>query len=415
MVKLSNMMCCKNILKHNYIIILITIGMIIGFLVGITLKITKNITKSNNSMELSDFALWLILPGVLFIRSLELLILPIIFFGVLQATSSFNIKSNARLSVLCLAITLSSNLIASLIGLVGSFGFMLVYNEKTAKKIDYKIIQSERSVYDIISDMLRNMIPKNIFKATLFSELTVYVNKTTRSDKLDSGNLTSNGDYLTRNIVDKPNSNVLGILVFGILVGIATGVAKEKGESFRQLIISINSVLITVLGWLISLAPIGIGSLIFKAVIEVKDLGQTFKEIWIFALIVILCCLFYSLCFQSIVFFAITRENPFSYLSKLIEPIILGFASTSSAVCMARSMNICEERFKLNSTVVRFSIPFFTTLKSEGSIMFVTVSTIFLAMYNDYVIEFQQYILIVFMTCTICLSAPPGKSLLFYS
>ena len=75
---------------------------------------------------------------------------------------------------------------------------------------------------------------------------------------------------------------------------------------------------------------------------------------------------------------------------------------------MHKSMNICEEKLKISPTVARFSIPFFTTLKSDGSIMFITVATIFLAKYNNYMIEFQQYILILFMTCTICLSSPPG-------
>ena len=395
----------KNLLQQNYMIFSITTGMIVGFLVGLTLKLTKKATKSEESPELSDFSLWFILPGQLFIRSLELLILPVIFFGVVKATSSFNIKSNARLSITCLIITLSSNIIASLIGLIGSMGFMLLYSSKDARKSEERPIVSERSFYDIVADLLRNMIPTNIFKATLFQELTVYVNK---SKILIRGNESYVEDYLVRNVVDKPNSNVLGVLIFAILIGIAAGVIKEKGESFRAFIISINEVVITVLRWLISTAPVGIGSLIIKAVIEIKDLGQTFKEVWVFAGIVIGCSIFYSFCFQSAIVFLFTRKNPFSFLPKLIEPLVLAFASTSGAVCMHKSMNICEEKLKISPTVARFSIPFFTTLKSDGSILFITVATIFLAKYNNYIIEFQQYILILFMTCTICLSSPPG-------
>jgi Na+/H+-dicarboxylate symporter len=401
-----NKKALKSLLKQNYMIISITIGMIIGFLVGLTLKLAKKATKSEESSELSDVSLWFILPGQLFIRSLELLILPVIFFGVVKATSSFNIKSNARLSIACLIITLSSNIIASFIGLIGSMGFMLIYSSNNSRKSDGKSIVSERSFYDIIADLLRNMIPTNIFKATLFQELTVYVNKT--RTVIINGNESHVEDYLVRNIVDKPNSNVLGVLIFAILIGIAAGVIKEKGESFRIFIISINEVVITVLRWLISTAPIGIGSLIIKAVIEIKDLGQTFKEVWVFAGIVIVCSLFYSFCFQSALVFLFTRKNPFSIFPKLIEPLVLAFASTSGAVCMHKSMNICEEKLNISPTVARFSIPFFTTLKSDGSIMFITVATIFLAKYNNYMIEFQQYILILFMTCTICLSSPPG-------
>ena len=90
---------------------------------------------------------------------------------------------------------------------------------------------------------------------------------------------------------------MLGILVFAILIGIAPGVIKQKGEAFRSFIVSVNEVVITVLRWLISLAPIGIGSLIIDAVIEIKDFQQTFKEVWIFAAVVTASSFFYSFLF----------------------------------------------------------------------------------------------------------------------
>ena len=389
---------CKKILKSNYMIISITIGIFVGFLVGIALKLTSH----NGDSEL---ALWFKLPGQLFLRSLQLLILPVIFFGVVTATSSFNIKSNARLSITCLLITILSNIFGSLIGVFGSLAFNLISsnkNDANKKEIEEKSINMDRSIYDIVSDLLRNMIPTNIFKATLFQELTQY---TMLNETSINGTMMAT---TKRRIVEMQNTNVLGILVFAILIGIAAGVIKEKGEAFRSFIQSVNQVVITVLRWLISLAPLGIGSLIIDAVLEIKDFQQTFKGVWIFAAIVASCCLFYSFVFQALIVFLFTRRNPFIYLPKLIEPLILAFASTSGAVCMPRSMQICEQKLKISPAVSRFSIPFFTTLKSDGSIIFITVATIFLAKFNSYTLVFSDYVLIVVMTCTICLSSPPG-------
>ena len=378
MCKKLNKELLKKIIKSNYMLIAITIGIIIGFLVGLALKLSSYTSDD-------ELSLWFKLPGRVFIRSLQLLILPVIFFGVITATSSFNIKSNARMSVACLLIAVLSIVFASLIGVLGSLSFKLILvqtDDISNENNSTKPIDMDRSVYDIVADFLRNLIPNNIFKATMYQELTQYS--------------TING-VKKKQIIDLPNTNLLGILLFAIVIGIAAGVIQEKGESFCILIKSINEVFITILRWMIKFAPYGIASLIIDAVIEIKDFKQTFKEVWIFAAIVIACCLFYSFCFQAFLLFLITKTNPFNYFPKYVEPVILAFASTSSAVCMSRSMEICEQKVNVSPTVSRFGIPFFTTLKPDGSVIFITVATVFLATVNNYSLSFSDYILIVVM------------------
>jgi Na+/H+-dicarboxylate symporter len=380
------------LLKSNLMLIAITIGIIIGFGIGLAFRLTSN--------ESSEAVLWFKLPGLLFIRSLQLLILPVIFFGVITSTSSYNIKNNAKMSISCLLIAVLSIVSASIIGFIGSLSFKLFVTSELATESSSSsttLVNTDRSVYDIISDFLRNLIPNNIVKATLYQELTQYV-------------IVSNNGTLTkkRQINDLQSTNLLGILLFAIIIGISAGISEEKGEPFRSFVKSINQIFIQILGWIIKLAPVGIGSLIIDAVIQIKDFEETFKQVWIFAAVVILCCLFYSFCFQSLLVFLITKTNPFSYFLKFIDPIILAFASTSSAVCMSRSMDICEYNLKIKESVCRFSIPFFTTLKPDGSVIFITCSTIYLAISSNYTLSASDYVLIIVMTCTISLSIPPG-------
>ena len=217
MCKKLNKELLKKIIKSNYMLIAITIGIIIGFLVGLALKLSSYTSDD-------ELSLWFKLPGRLFIRSLQLLILPVIFFGVITATSSFNIKSNARMSVACLLIAVLSIVFASLIGVLGSLSFKLILvqtDDISNENNSTKPIDMDRSVYDIVADFLRNLIPNNIFKATMYQELTQYS--------------TING-VKKKQIIDLPNTNLLGILLFAIVIGIAAGVIQEKGESFCILI-----------------------------------------------------------------------------------------------------------------------------------------------------------------------------------
>jgi solute carrier family 1 (high affinity glutamate transporter) protein 2 len=334
----------KKHLKSNIILISIIISTIIGFSVGITLKYSN--------MKNSEISAWLILPGKLFLRCLRLFIIPVIFFGVLNATSSLNTSSNTKLTSICFLFVFATHIIACLIGIAGSFIFSTFRTNSTqiltsATQRDL----TQKTVYDIFVDILNNLIPKNIFKATMYQEFTKYelVNSTVNSSIIERKRITN----------DVPDTNVLGILTFAIIIGMATGSIGEKGQSFRSLIQSINHVVMKVLRWIILLGPIGFISLIIDAVLNI-NLENNLKELAIFVVVVVSCCLFYGIIVLSVACFVFTRKNPFKHYLNFLDPILLAFASTSSGVCIHRSIETCENKLYLNPIITRFSFPFYT-------------------------------------------------------
>jgi Na+/H+-dicarboxylate symporter len=385
------------LLKSNLIIISIISSIIIGFSIGICLKYTDS----------SNVSPWFILPGKLFLRALRLFILPVIFFGVLNATSSINTSSNAKLSSICLLFVLTTHIIACSIGIGGSFLFKII-NKKFENVVTNKQrdIKTQKNFYDIFVDILNNLIPKNIVKATMYQEFTQY-------DVI--GNSTDNSTVLrTRKTVDVPDTNVLGVLTFAILIGMATGSIGKKGDAFRSLVQSINHIVMTCLRWIIMFGPLGFASLIIDAILSMNDLEKNLKELGIFILIVTSCCIFYGVVVLSVACFLFARKNPFKYYFNFFDPILLAFASTSSGVCIHRSIETCEDKLKLNPIICRFSLPFYTALQADGSAMFITMSTIFLAYFNNYTLSFSDYVIILVMSSILCLSLPcvPSSSLI---
>ena len=81
-----------NFFKKNLLLILILAAILIGFFIGVGLK--------NVALSKTENVLWFTLPGKLFIRALEMLILPVIFIGVVAATSSLSAKNNVRMTVI---------------------------------------------------------------------------------------------------------------------------------------------------------------------------------------------------------------------------------------------------------------------------------------------------------------------------
>lgn len=387
----------KTWLKSNLMFIAIILSIIIGFSIGLGIRLS--------SLSENDNKLWFTLPGKLFIRSLELLIIPVIFFGVVSATSMLNPKTNAKLSLICVIFIYGSHLVACVLGITSSFAFSLMSNNRTNNAFikNSKIQRIEKNFYDIVSDIFRSLIPKNIIRATINQEITKY-----NPVEDENGTIT-----FKRSVVFIDGTNLLGILVFALFIGIASSIIGEKGAAFRSFIESTNYVFTKVLSWFIMIAPIGIASLIIDTVLDINDFKQTLAEIGLLTVLVTSTCLFYGIIVLSIVLFLFIRKNPFIYFLYFAEPILLAFASTSGAVCIHKAIEVCEQKLKMNPTITRFSLPFFTALQSDGSSIFITLSSVFLARINNIELSLSDYVVIILLTSILCLSLPsvPSSSL----
>ena len=159
--------------KENAILLSILVSILVGFGIGIALK--------HSSWNNTENVLWFTLPGSLFIRSLELLVVPVVFIGVVAATSSLSAQSNLRITLICAGLTLFTHLCACLTALGGSLVLDALFElvktpsppsgESLSLDEDYSSKQQpqppphkQKAFYDIIADILRSIIPKNIIK-----------------------------------------------------------------------------------------------------------------------------------------------------------------------------------------------------------------------------------------------------------
>lgn len=376
-------------LKKNYLLVSILVSIFIGFCLGIGLK---KIEWTDD-----DSKLWFILPGKLFIRSLELFIIPIVFLGVVSATSSLSLKSNLKFTLVGIGLCLFKHLLSTSIGLGGSF--ILVYFSKIqqnnstifATNLTYT---KQKIPYDIVADILRNLIPKNIIKAAVSQELTNYY----PNEKVQNESPT-----FTRKVEYVDGGNILGILAFGILVGFASNILGKKVQIFQDFIRSFNDVIILCLTWLIMLAPAGVSSLIIEAVLEIEEFGSSFKRLGIFTLICSISLIFYSTIVVSLLFIIVVRKNPIKYYVHFSEPALFAFATTSGYVCIQKGIEVCEKKIGMDPRISRFSIPFFSILERSGSSIFIIISCVFLAIYSGRTLEAGDYATIMIMTNILCL------------
>lgn len=229
----------------------------------------------------------------------------------------------------------------------------------------------QKTVYDIIVDILRNLIPKNIIKAATHQEMTKYYYNANKS----AINGTEEFDRVVEYI---DGSNILGVLSFSVLIGLSASMLHDRVGIFRDFFKALNDIIILCLRWLITIAPIGIASLIIDACFEVEDFGDSFRKIGLFTGICIAALLFYGVIVLCLLIFITIRKNPFPYYAYFLEPALLAFASGSGAVCIHKGIDVCETKIKMDTRVSRFGIPFFTALQADGSAVFIVMSCTFL-------------------------------------
>jgi len=364
--------------------------LLIGFAIGIILKSTNSADSITN---------WFKLPGLLFIRCLELLILPVIFLGVLTATASLSAKNNVRITIYCISLIVLTHLLAVLTGLVGSLILksILINNQNSTLNNEIQLKNTNNSnhnkktAYDIISDILRNFIPKNIIKSTTHQEITQIENGIKRIKYIEG-------------------TNLLGILFFAILIGLATSVMETKGVAFKEFFKSANDIMIKCLSWIIICSPIGIASLIIDAIVSEDNVEEGFKKIGLFAVLCSVALIFYASCILPGLIFLIMRQNPFKYFLYFIEPALLAAASTSGAVCIHKSLEICEEKLRMDKRITRFAIPFYTALQADGSAIFIVMSTCFLANNGGFSMSLTDYLVVLIETSILCMCLPSVPS-----
>ena len=177
-------------------------------------------------------------------------------------------------------------------------------------------------------------------------------------------------------IVDNPinaimSSNFIGILVWGILVGIGV---RHASQTTKQTFNDITKIITDIVRMVIKLAPIGIFGLVSSSLAEsgMDILSQYVRLI----LVLVGSMLIMALLINPIIVWLKTRRNPYPIvLIALKESGLTAFFTRSSAANIPVNLRLCEKLgFKKNIFAV--SIPLGATINMGGAAITITILTL---------------------------------------
>lgn len=218
----------------------------------------------------------------------------------------------------------------------------------------------------------------------------------------------------TNPIASFANGDMLQIIFFAMLTGVAMSIIGEKAEPVRKVFESANEICMKIVSIVMLAAPIGVFSLVAETF---STVGQDAILVLVKYLLVVLLGLFIHVTVvYSGLFKIFIKQKIMPFLKKFTKVAAITFSTSSSNASVPASMEILEE-LGVGKTTRSFTIPMGATINMDGTAIMQGVAALFIAQIYGIDLEMNQMITIV-LTATLAsigTAGVPGVGIIMLS
>jgi Na+/H+-dicarboxylate symporter len=199
-------------------------------------------------------------------------------------------------------------------------------------------------------------------------------------------------DFVThlvpRSIVEAmANNEILQIVVFSLFFGVACAALGERARALVEGIEELSHVVLSITGYIMKLAPLAVFASM-AAIITTQGLGILItygSVLWI--LLVLVGYLFFG-------------NHAIRLVTLVREPFLLAFSTASSEAAYPKMMEQLE-KFPISKKIISFVLPMGYSFNLDGSMMYCTFATMFIAQaYNIQLGLGQQITMLLLLMVT---------------
>ncbi|MBF0433508.1 MAG: dicarboxylate/amino acid:cation symporter [Fibrobacteria bacterium] len=329
-------------LPNNFLVI----GMAIGFVLGVV-----------SGVYTPGLAEGAAVIGTLFLNALKMVVLPLIIIAVINSILRIgNLSVFGRLGLRTFLYYVATTCLSVGLGIVIAIVFEPGSGvEATLGSIPDSIQDTEKIT---IFDMLLSLIPGNIFQAAA-------------------------------------EFKVLPLIIVSIIFGSAFMiVSKGKGvlpELFEQL----EQAVMLVVNWVILFTPIGIFAIVGE---KIASAGGDFVSILLgigkYISVLLGSLGVHALFVLPLLLFLITRRNPFSYMNKVKEALLMAFTTASSAATLPLTRKNVVENTGAKKETADFVLPLGATVNMDGTALYEGVAVVFICQAYGITLGLSAYVTI---------------------
>jgi len=331
----------------------IVIGMLLGLLVGGGLNSIG--TEGFTGVYIVDGLLYVV--GSIFIASLKLLVVPLVFISLVCGTASLNdVRKLGRVGLKTVGLYLFTTAIAISLALVAAviigpgLGFDLSAEATFASKSPPPLVE-----------VLIEIFPTNPVQA------------------MASGKM-------------------LQIIVFAILFGLAMVLAGAPGQRLLSFFQDGNEVIMKLVLMLMQVAPYGVFALLART-FAAEGFGAIMPLAKYFFL-VLFVLLLHGTGTYMILLKALGRLNPVRFFKNMRAVHVFAFSTASSNATIPVSLETVEHKMGVNNSIASFTIPLGATINMDGTAIMQGVATVFIAQAYGMDLAMSDFLVVV-LTATL--------------
>ncbi|XP_041035119.1 neutral amino acid transporter B(0) [Carcharodon carcharias] len=381
----------KKFVLSNLLVILTVAGVITGVVIGLSVK----------SLQPSRVhVLYFSFPGELLLRLLKMIIIPLVVCSLVSGAASLDPKALGKLGGWAMLFFFLTTLLASAIGVTMAFIIKPGDGAKASAPLPglEDSLPEPKEITDSFLDLARNIFPSNLVSAAFESYATSY--KVIKFSK----DITDQFGNINRTIEEElkipvggnvDGMNILGLVVFAIVFGIALRKLGPEGDNLIRFFSSFNEATMVLVSWIMWYAPFGIMFLVAGKILEMENVLLLFTSLGKY----ICCCIvghfIHGLIVLPLIYFIFTRKNPYRFLWGIFTALATAFGTASSSASLPLMMKCVEENNGVSKQISRFILPIGATVNMDGAALFQCVAAVFIAQLNNVTLNFVQIITIL--------------------
>jgi Na+/H+-dicarboxylate symporter len=199
--------------------------------------------------------------------------------------------------------------------------------------------------------------------------------------------------------------NVLAVVVFGLILGIALVIGGERYRKVLQLLQEVLDLSLMLVGWIMRLAPFGIMALLIRLV-ATQD-AALLATLGKFIAVVLGTTLLHGVVVLPLLLYLVTGVTPLRFFRGAREALVTAFATSSSSATLPISLRCAEQNLHVKRDIASFVIPLGATVNMDGTALYEAAAALFIANLAGIELNGVQQ-LIVFFTAMIAAMGAPG-------
>lgn len=332
----------------------VILGMVAGILTGFAIR---TLFADNGFVDAYIVNGLFEVGGKIFIASLKMLVVPLVFVSLVCGTSSLkDLSTLGRMGGKTLAFYITTTAIAITLALTMGTLFQPGSGADLTAASSFKSADAPS-----LGQVIINMFPTNPINAMA-------------------------------------EGKTLQVIVFAVLFGIAISAAGKPGERIAALFDDLNAVIMKLVALLMNIAPYGVFFLMAKLFTGL-GLGAIMNLAEYFVVLTA-TLLIHGFVTYGVMLKSFSGLSPMTFFRKMEDAVMFAFSTASSNATIPVTMETAKNRFGVDNKIASFTIPLGATVNMDGTAIMQGVATAFIAQAFNIDLSMGDYLTVI-LTATL--------------